>query len=187
MPELILILQTLTNVYVSLFLTRLWAGVVGADFRNPLLIAVVRYTSPILRPLRRLIPPVGRWDMALITIILALEFVLQCVIRILTLGIFSLNFKLLLIAGLESIDLALSLGLLFCIGFAALSWLVPDDPYLPAARCLNDLLAPLLRPIRRALPNTPGIDFSPMVLMLAIWILRVTFNARLYPYLWGVG
>lgn len=187
MVDLVTILQTVTHAYMALYIVRFWAGWTRADFRNPILISVVGYTAPLMRPMRRLLPPVGRWDIALMAIVIGIEFVLQCVIRVLQFGIFSLNFKLLVIALLECIDLSLSLGLMFCVGMAALSWLVPDDPYLPAARFLNDLLAPLLRPIRRALPSTPGIDFSPMVLMLVFWILRVLFNSRLYPYLWGIG
>jgi uncharacterized protein YggT (Ycf19 family) len=120
-------------------------------------------------------------------IILGLEWVLQCITSLVSFGIFPLNFKLLLAALLEAIDLGLSLGLLFCLGYSLLSWLAPDDPYLPASRFFQDMLGGLLRPLRRWLPATPGIDFSPMVLMLLFWILRVIFNSHLYPLLWGVS
>ncbi|MEO6041623.1 MAG: YggT family protein [Croceibacterium sp.] len=36
---------------------------------------------------------------------------------------------------------------------------------------INALLDPLLRPIRRILPNTGAIDFSPLVLIVGISIL----------------
>lgn len=36
---------------------------------------------------------------------------------------------------------------------------------------INALLEPLLRPIRRILPNTGAIDFSPLALLVAIQIL----------------
>ena len=35
------------------------------------------------------------------------------------------------------------------------------------------LTEPLLAPIRRLLPSSGGVDFSPMVLLLGIWLLRV--------------
>ena len=35
-----------------------------------------------------------------------------------------------------------------------------------AARALGQLLEPFYRPIRRLLPATGGIDFSPMILMI---------------------
>lgn len=37
---------------------------------------------------------------------------------------------------------------------------------------INALLDPLLRPIRRIMPNTGGIDFSPLVLIIGLIILR---------------
>jgi len=36
---------------------------------------------------------------------------------------------------------------------------------------INALLEPLLRPIRRALPNTGAMDFSPLVLIVLINIV----------------
>ncbi|GMQ77841.1 MAG: hypothetical protein BMS9Abin02_0332 [Anaerolineae bacterium] len=35
------------------------------------------------------------------------------------------------------------------------------------------LTEPLLAPIRRLLPSSGGADFSPLVLLLGIWLLRV--------------
>lgn len=40
------------------------------------------------------------------------------------------------------------------------------------------LTEPMLAPIRRLLPATAGLDFSPMILLLGIYILR-TFLVRL--------
>lgn len=38
---------------------------------------------------------------------------------------------------------------------------------------INALLDPLLRPIRRIMPNTGMMDFSPMVLILGLTIIRI--------------
>jgi YggT family protein len=52
-----------------------------------------------------------------------------------------------------------------------LSWtgLRYDHPLMRISRMLTE---PLLRPIRRLLPTIGGIDFSPMVLLIAIGFLR---------------
>jgi YggT family protein len=39
-------------------------------------------------------------------------------------------------------------------------------------RALNAILDPILAPIRRLMPNTGGIDFSPMVLIIALVIVQ---------------
>lgn len=40
-------------------------------------------------------------------------------------------------------------------------------------QALNAILDPILRPIRRIIPNTGGIDFSPMVLIIGLTILGI--------------
>ena len=41
------------------------------------------------------------------------------------------------------------------------------------------LTEPLLAPIRRRLPSSGGADFSPMVLLLGIWVLRAILRSFL--------
>ena len=40
------------------------------------------------------------------------------------------------------------------------------------ATALERVTAPIYRPIRRILPDFGGIDFSPMVIILLIWVLQ---------------
>ncbi|GGD56925.1 YggT family protein [Croceicoccus mobilis] len=42
---------------------------------------------------------------------------------------------------------------------------------------LNALLEPMLRPIRRILPNTGAIDFSPLVLIVGLNVLIMILSA----------
>jgi len=52
---------------------------------------------------------------------------------------------------------------------AILSYFVA--PYHPARRTIDGLVNPLLNPIRRLLPQTGNLDFSPMVLVVLLWVL----------------
>jgi YggT family protein len=54
---------------------------------------------------------------------------------------------------------------------ALLSWVGPD-PYNPIVRALHGLTEPVLAPIRRRLPFMAGIDLSPLVVLLAVELLR---------------
>lgn len=53
---------------------------------------------------------------------------------------------------------------------ALVSWVNPD-PWNPIVRFLYQATEPVLRPIRRRLPMS-GIDFSPMLVILAIYFLQ---------------
>jgi len=61
-------------------------------------------------------------------------------------------------------------SLILLVG-VVLSWTgLPHDH--PLVRITRVATEPLLRPIRRVLPTIGGIDFSPMVLLVAIGLLR---------------
>lgn len=70
------------------------------------------------------------------------------------------------------VDFALSAYMWIIIGRAIISW-VNADPYNPIVRFLHEVTDPLLYRIRRVLPLTAGgIDFSPMILILALIFLQ---------------
>ncbi|MCB2059490.1 MAG: YggT family protein [Novosphingobium sp.] len=47
-------------------------------------------------------------------------------------------------------------------------------------RAINALLDPILKPIRRIMPNTGAIDFSPLVLIIGLQILRIVLRNLAY-------
>ncbi|GHB28515.1 YggT family protein [Pseudovibrio japonicus] len=47
---------------------------------------------------------------------------------------------------------------------------------------LYNLTEPLLRPIRRFLPPMGGLDLSPIVLLLGIFLLERIIGLYVYPY-----
>ncbi len=64
------------------------------------------------------------------------------------------------------------IGLLFAFNVVA-----PTNQFLMAFyQSINNLLDPLLRPIRRILPDTGAIDFSPIVLILGLRILQAVIS-----------
>jgi YggT family protein len=62
---------------------------------------------------------------------------------------------------------------------ALISWVNPD-PYNPVVRFLHAATEPVLRPIRRKLGIYGGFDFSPMIVILAIYFLRAFLVASLF-------
>ena len=70
------------------------------------------------------------------------------------------------------INFGLTAYMWIVIGRALISWVNPD-PYNPIVHFLYDVTDPVLSRIRRVLPLAMGgIDFSPMVLILAIMFLQ---------------
>lgn len=60
---------------------------------------------------------------------------------------------------------------LVVVAAVVISWLqLPASN--PIAQIIDTLTEPTLKPIRRVLPPVSGIDFSPMVLLLGLQILK---------------
>ena len=77
------------------------------------------------------------------------------------------------------IDMVLQVLVWIIIAQVIISWLVAFNVINTQSNFVRTLLdaldrltAPLYRPIRRIMPDFGGIDFSPIVLILAIQILR---------------
>ncbi len=72
---------------------------------------------------------------------------------------------------------------------AILSWLIAfhviniyNDLVRSIWNALNALTEPLLRPIRQVLPNLGGIDISPVILLLLIFLVEDIIARYVYPY-----
>lgn len=67
---------------------------------------------------------------------------------------------------------ALNIYMWIIIIRALLSWVNPD-PYNPIVQFLYRVTEPVLSFVRRKLPiGSLGIDFSPMIVILIIWLLQ---------------
>ena len=77
-----------------------------------------------------------------------------------------------LIAIAKVLDILLSIFMWIVIARAVLSWVSPD-PYNPIVRFIHTITEPVLYQIRRRIPvSFGGIDFSPIIVFLAIIFLQ---------------
>ncbi|MCK5315836.1 MAG: YggT family protein [Anaerolineales bacterium] len=67
------------------------------------------------------------------------------------------------------INILSNLITLLIIVYVVLSYFM--SPFHPVRRFINNLVEPLLTPIRRVFPQTGMLDFSPMVLLILVWLL----------------
>jgi YggT family protein len=89
---------------------------------------------------------------------------------------------------LDVLLLALQLYTWIVLAAAVLSWLIAfnvvntrNDVVNAVANFLYQATEPVLRPIRRILPNLGGIDVSPIILLLLIFFLERVIVLYLYP------
>ena len=78
------------------------------------------------------------------------------------------------------LDLLLQVAMWIIIIQAILSWLVVFNVINTQSQFVRQVLyaldrmtAPLYRPVRKIMPDFGGLDFSPMVILLLIYVLRI--------------
>jgi YggT family protein len=77
-----------------------------------------------------------------------------------------------LVAVAKVLDIALTIFMWIIIARAILSWVSPD-PYNPIVRFIHNITEPVLYQIRRKIPlSFGGMDFSPIIILLAIIFLQ---------------
>ena len=85
-----------------------------------------------------------------------------------------------LIAIAKVVDIVLTIFMWIVIARAVLSWVSPD-PYNPIVRFIHQVTEPVLYQIRRRIPvSFGGIDFSPILVFLAIIFLQRFVVQSLY-------
>jgi len=135
---------------------------------------VVKATTPLLKPLRRIVPGVGGLDNASLVLIFVLIAAKLALWSFINFGVL-VPVPDLAILFLKSTALLLInyFFMLLLVG-AVMSWVVQG--YHPVASVLFQLSDPIVAPVRRLLPSMGGIDFSPMIVMLGLYFVRILFQ-----------
>ena len=172
MQGLAFIFRTLATLYSAVLLLRLIMQLTRADFRNPIGQGIVQLTDPLIRPLRRVLPPAGRIDTASVAAVLLVTAAKVWLLHSLWSGASITPFVLLRATTLEVIRLALNTYVFSIVLNAILSFVAPGN-YSPAQSLLASICDPVLNPIRRVIPSPAGLDLSPLWAILAIQALLI--------------
>jgi YggT family protein len=149
---------------------------VRADFYNPLSQFIVKATNPVILPLRKVIPGFFGIDLASIILAIILQMVaLQLLNLIEGQGIYSIV-TLLILSVYHLIILFLNIYFFSFIIMVVVSWIAPHS-HNPAISLISSITEPVLRPIRRVVPAVGGLDFSVMIAMLGIVIIKILLGA----------
>jgi len=168
---LVFVVNAVAQLYLFVLLLRILLPWLSADYRNPITQAILKITSPVVVPLRRIIPPVGRVDTA--TVLVA--FVIQYLLIMLILLIFGKTATIGTIALTAVVDLVLLMLRLFVFAIiirVILSWISPGG-YNPALAIIHALTDRVLLPFRRIIPPLGGLDLSPLVAIILITAVTI--------------
>ena len=167
------LLDALVSVVGGACLVRLAMQRQRVPFSNPVGRLVMALTDWLVLKLRRVVPSVAGWD----TASLLSAYLLVLVKLLLLWGLLGArsNAAILPVIALFGVaQLAISVFTALLVIYAILSWVQPQSPVMPV---IDRLCAPLLTPLRRALPQVGGFDLSPLVLLLILQVVGMLLGA----------
>jgi YggT family protein len=167
MTALIYIVDTLLSLALFVVLARLLLQWARADFRNPIAQAIVRLTNPLILPLRRILPPIGKVDTASVVAVVLVAIIKRGILFALT-GFGSPGIELWVQGVAVELVQALLRTYFYAILLYALLSLIAPGGYSPLQSVLASVCEPVLRPFRRLIPPIAGIDLSPLWAVIAI-------------------
>ena len=174
---LLFLVETLFSLYIGAIIIRFLLGYAKADFYNPLSQFLVKITNPVLVPLRRFVPSVGKLDTAAVVA----AYVLTVIKSIIIFALVGKGVSLIGILGFSLKELIVGVIWIYIIALilmAVISWIGSAHGN-PVAPLVNSLVSPLVNPVRRRLPPIGMFDLSPMVVMLGLYILLIIVNGIL--------
>jgi YggT family protein len=161
----------LFRIISFLFVARFLLQACRVDFYNPLSQGFIKATDPVLQPLRKVLPGYRNLDIASL-----LAAILADVIMILAIGALADQmlgtFLQILVSAIIAVALLIVRIFWWSILIVIVASFVAQGSYHPALNLLQQITEPILAPARRLLPAMGGLDFSPILVFLALGVVE---------------
>ncbi len=171
---IVFVVNAVTSLYLLVLLLRFWMPWLQADFRNPLAQGILRFTSPVVVPVRRIVPSFGRLDTATILVAFILQYV-TVLLLLLVIGQTAGIATIALTAIVKLVVLSINLFVYAIFIRIILSW-ISQGSYNPATAIITTLTEPVLRPFRRLIPSIGGFDISPIFAIILLLATTIVVN-----------
>jgi YggT family protein len=179
------LMQTVLSLFLLAMLLRFLLQLVRADFYNPISQFLAKVTNPLVLPLRRIIPSYANLDLASLFLALLLQMAGIATLLLLNgVGLPSIV-QLLVWSALGITGLLVNIYFFALLAMIILSWVAPGSKN-PAIYLLYQITEPVMAPLRKILPSIGGLDFSPILVFIAINIIQIALrhianSVGLYP------
>ena len=166
------LLDVVAGLLCGACLLRIYMQWQRIPFGNPVGRLVFALSDWIVLPLRRIVPPLGRWDGASLLAALLAELGHYGILWLLLgTGDSWVWLPTLALFGVVRVAITGLIGLL--IVYAVLSWV---QAHSPVSDVVSRLCEPALRPVRRILPSLGGVDLSPLVLLVLLQVAMMVLR-----------
>ena len=170
------IVQPLFSLAMLLIALRFLAQLCGVSGYNPISMALRRITNVVVLPLSRLLPSGNRFSPGalLALILMQMAFIALMLGLVGQLDAFNV-LQAVIWSSLGAAGLLVSIIFYSVIAMIVVSFLAPQSSH-PAVEFVWELTEPVMAPLRQVLPPMGGLDFSPIILFIALNVIRVSLG-----------
>ena len=170
------IVQPLFSLVMLLIAVRFLAQLCGVSGYNPISMTLRRVTNVIVLPLSRLLPSGNRFSPAALLALIVIQVVVIALMFGLVGQLDAFNvLQALIWSALGAAGLLVSVIFYSVIAMIVVSFLAPQSSH-PAVEFIWELTEPVMAPLRQVLPPMGGLDFSPIILFIALNVMRVSLG-----------
>jgi YggT family protein len=170
------IVQPLFSLAMLLIAVRFLAQLCGVSGYNPVSMTLRRVTNVIVLPLSRLLPSGNRFSPGALVALILIQVVFIALMFTLEGRLDAFNVLHALIwAAIGCASLLVNIIFYSVIAMIVVSFLAPQSSN-PAVEFIWELTEPVMAPLRRILPPMGGLDFSPIILFIALNVIRVSLG-----------
>lgn len=165
-----LVIRTLGELYVFIVIMRFMLQLANADYYNPISQAVVRITQAPISILQKVLPRIGRVDLASLMLAFLVKVIILAVIFTLA-GIALHPLPVVIYALAGTLYALLNVYFYAVLASVIISWIAPDS-YHPAPQLIQQVTQPLYSAVGKVIPPLGGFDLSPIFIFLAIQLIQ---------------
>jgi YggT family protein len=170
------IVQPLFSLAMLLIAVRFLAQLCGVSGYNPISMTLRRVTNVIVLPLSRLLPSSNRFSPGALLALILIQVVFIALMLGLVGQLDAFNvLQALIWSALGAAGLLVSIIFYSVIAMIVVSFLAPQSSH-PAVEFIWELTEPVMAPLRQVLPPMGGLDFSPIILFIALNVVRVSLG-----------
>lgn len=174
------IIRLAVDIYATVLLVRLLLQLVQADFFNPLSQTIFKITAPVVEPLHKIFPTIGRFNTAALVSAILVKWSLFIIMIAFGQVLVEQLPTYLFIAALSLLGTLIEIYFYGILIVAISSWIGTTSH--PTVRLVSQIIDPYMKPFRKIIPPLGMIDISPMVAIFTLIFIR----GQLLPVLSGL-
>lgn len=162
----------IVSTYLYVLVLRLFMQKYRVSWYNPFAQLVIKLTDPLIKPIRRFVPGLAGWDGSIILLLIVIQAIWAGAWLMVS-GVGQISWLGVLLVAIGWVTLkVLNVYFILVIVSAIMSWL-PALQQHPIAELVTAIAQPGLRFVQTRIPAIAGFDFSPVIILLMIQLVKI--------------